>query len=175
MEQPPLSSTTNQPRTSKLAIWSLVLGILSLACFWIFTGIPAVICGHKARKQIRGSAGQLEGSGLALGGLITGYLSIASFIILIPILIAIGLPALAKAKVVAQTAMCVNNLRTIDFAKEQWAQENQKQPTDTPKPEELNALMDKPFNTLTCPSGGKYSINSVGEKATCSVPGHKLE
>lgn len=175
MEQPPLSSSPNPPQTSKLAIWSLILGILGLVCFWIFTGIPAVICGHKARKQIRLSGGQIQGSGLALGGLITGYISIATFLLFIPIGLAVILPAVVKAKNAGQVAICVNNLRTIDFAKEQWAQENQKQPTDTPKAEDLNPLMDKPFNSLVCPNGGKYSINSVGEKATCSVPGHKLD
>ena len=71
--------------------------------------------------------------------------------------------------------MCVQNLRTIDFAKEQWSQENEKQPTDVPKPEDINSLMDKPVDSLACPLGGKYSINAVGEKATCSVPGHKLD
>jgi general secretion pathway protein G len=175
MDQPPLSSPPTQPKTSGLAIWSLVLGLLSIACFSILSAIPAVVCGHKARSRIRASEGSLQGAGLALGGLITGYLSIALFLLFIPILLAVGLPALAKAKAAAQTAMCVNNLRTIDFAKEQWAQENQKQPTDVPKPEDLNSLMDKPFSALTCPLGGKYTINSVGEKATCSVPGHKLE
>jgi hypothetical protein len=171
MEQPPLSSTPNQPKTSGLAIWSLVLGILSLACFSILSGIPAIVCGHKARKKIRESAGSLQGAGLALGGLVTGYLSVVGLLIVI----VVAVPFVLKAKTATQTAMCVNNLRTIDFAKEQWSQENQKQATDVPKPEDINSLMDKPFSSLTCPLGGKYSINAVGEKATCSVPGHKLD
>jgi amino acid transporter len=175
MDQPPTSSPTTSPQTSKLAIWSLVLGILGLMCFWIITGIPAVICGHKARRRIKESGGALRGSGLALGGLITGYVSILTFLLAIPVVLAIALPALAKAKTAAQTAICVQNLRTIDFAKEQWSQENQKQPTDVPKPEDINSLMDKPFSSLTCPLGGKYSINAVAEKATCSIPGHKLD
>lgn len=171
MEQPPSSSSPNQPQTAKLAIWSLVLGVLSLACLSLFAGIPAVVCGHKARRQIRESGGSVQGAGLALGGLITGYLSIIGFVIAIMV----AVPFVLKARTATQTALCVNNLRTIDFAKEQWSQENDKKPTDAPTAEEINSLMEKPFNTLTCPLGGKYSINTVGEKATCSVPGHKLE
>jgi hypothetical protein len=171
MDQPPLSSPSTSPQTSKLAIWSLVLGILGLACFSIFSGIPAIVCGHKARKKIKESGGLLQGAGLALGGLITGYLSVVGFLIVCMV----AVPLVLKAKTATQTAMCVNNLRTIDFAKEQWSQENQKQATDVPKPEDINSLMDKPFESLICPLGGKYSINAVGEKATCSVPGHKLD
>ena len=148
-----------------------MLGILSLACFSILSGIPAIVCGHKARKKIREAGGSLQGAGLALGGLITGYLSVVGLLIMI----VVAVPFVLKARTATQTALCVNNLRTIDFAKEQWSQENDKKPTDVPKAEDLASHMDKPFSALTCPLGGKYSINAVGEKATCSVAGHKLE
>jgi hypothetical protein len=69
------------PRTSPLAVWSLVLGILSLLCFSIFTGIPAIICGHMGRSKIRDSQGALKGEGLALAGLILAYISIALFVL----------------------------------------------------------------------------------------------
>jgi hypothetical protein len=64
---PPLENAV-QPKTSALAIWSLVLGILSLACFTIFTAIPSVICGHKALSKIKLSNGTLAGQGLAVAG-----------------------------------------------------------------------------------------------------------
>jgi VIT1/CCC1 family predicted Fe2+/Mn2+ transporter len=57
--------------TNPLAVASLLLGLLSL--FPIF-GILAVALGHLARAQIRKSAGQQKGAGLALAGLILGYL-----------------------------------------------------------------------------------------------------
>ena len=53
---PPSLGNEAQPKTSGLAIWSLVLGILSLACFTIFAAIPGVICGHKALSKIKRSA-----------------------------------------------------------------------------------------------------------------------
>lgn len=72
----------SQPKTSGLAITSLVLGISGiLLCCCGLLGLPAVIIGHVARGRIKASAGALTGSGVALAGLITGYLSIAVMLI----------------------------------------------------------------------------------------------
>ena len=60
-------------KTAALAIWSLVLGILAVTCCMLFTGLPAIICGHKAHSKIKQSAGALTGDGMALAGLILGY------------------------------------------------------------------------------------------------------
>jgi hypothetical protein len=76
---------------SNLAIASLVCGILGLFVCSIFTAIPAIITGHMARRQIRENP-TLEGAGLALGGLIMGYIASGLFLLVIPlsILIALG-------------------------------------------------------------------------------------
>ena len=71
-----MNEVVNTARTSAHAIWSLVLGILSFLCFGLFAGIPAVICGHVARSNIRKSQGALAGGGMALAGLILGYIGI---------------------------------------------------------------------------------------------------
>lgn len=64
------------PKTSSLAIASLVSGIISiLGCLFI-TGIPAIICGHIAKRRIKKSSSKLTGKGLATAGLIMGYLSL---------------------------------------------------------------------------------------------------
>ena len=73
--------------TNSLAVASLLLGILSL--FPPF-GILAVIFGHVARSQIRKSAGRQKGAGMALAGLILGYLALG-FVLFV---IFIVLPAL---------------------------------------------------------------------------------
>ncbi len=158
-------------RNCGLAIWSLVLGILSLTCFWLLTAIPAVICGHAAYSRIRRSAGALSGEGLALGGLITGYASIALSIFVIPLLAAIAIPNFVKARTMAQRNACISNLQQIDNAKMQWALENKKPDTAVPTIEELDSLLKtKP----QCPAGGVYTINAVGEKPSCSIPSHQL-
>jgi len=62
------------PATNTMALTSMILGICGLVVAWIFAAIPAVICGHIARRQIRQAAGLQTGDGMALAGLITGYL-----------------------------------------------------------------------------------------------------
>jgi hypothetical protein len=174
--EPPLVPEISpaRPKSSALAIWSLVLGILSLTCFWLLSAIPAVICGHMAYSRIRRSGGALEGSGLALAGLITGYLSIALSLLFIPLMLAIAFPNFVKARHAAQTNFCINNLRMIDTAKQDWASEHKKSPGDTPSPQDLAPYLQRGFGSLVCPAGGTYSINPVDQNPTCSVPDHQL-
>ncbi len=75
----PASTRFAPARTSTLASASLLLGVLSLSAVPLLPAIPAIVCGHLARWRIRGSEGALVGDGLALGGLITGYLSLFLF------------------------------------------------------------------------------------------------
>ena len=174
MNQPPLVPTPIQPKNSGLAIWSLVLGILSLTCFYLFSAIPAVICGHVAYSRIKRSGGTLTGSGLALAGLITGYMGIALSVIMIPLLAAIAIPNFVKARNTAQMNACINNLRQISGAKHAWALENKKENTDIPTAQELDSYLKTGFSSMRCPAGGVYTINSVGEKPVCSLPSHQL-
>ena len=61
-------------RTSSTAVASLVFGILSLSILPLVASIPAVILGHIARREIRTSGGAITGDGMALAGLIIGYI-----------------------------------------------------------------------------------------------------
>ena len=65
-----------QPQTSQKALWSMILGILSPLCCGIFTGIPALILGNLAKKDIARSGGMQTGSGMAKAGVILGIISI---------------------------------------------------------------------------------------------------
>jgi competence protein ComGC len=174
---PPISSDNPpSPKTSALAVWSLVLGILSLACLSIFGAIPGVICGHKALSRIKRSGGTLAGQGLAIAGLVTGYIGIAFAIFVIPMMMAIAIPNFVKARDTALMNGCINNLRQLDTAKQQWALENKKQPTDVPTESSLVPyLKSKDGQMLKCPAGGEYKINAVGEQPSCSIPKHKLQ
>lgn len=104
---PPFQGHTMGGQTSGLAITSLVLGIGSLLC-GVFTGIPAVICGHLAKGQIRRSGGQIQGSGLATAGLITGYLGIILAIVGVVAVMNSAMPAFGKIKAQADAAMLTN-------------------------------------------------------------------
>ena len=67
---PPLPPDASAPRTSGLAIASLVLGILSLFLN-VLASIPAIICGILALIGIKNSRGRLTGKGLAISGIVT--------------------------------------------------------------------------------------------------------
>jgi len=66
-----------------LAIVSLVLGILglTLCCGWFIVSLAAVITGFMARGKASSDPANYGGSGLALGGLITGLIGILGSII----------------------------------------------------------------------------------------------
>jgi hypothetical protein len=61
--------------------------VLSFFCGWLFTAIPALICGHIARSKIRKSGGALGGKGIATAGLILGYIALVLGIMGIPLLV----------------------------------------------------------------------------------------
>ncbi|MBL8261946.1 MAG: DUF4190 domain-containing protein [Xanthomonadaceae bacterium] len=63
-------------KTSTLAIISLVAGILGWTLLPFLGSIGAIITGHMARGEIRRSNGALEGDGMALIGLVLGWLSV---------------------------------------------------------------------------------------------------
>jgi hypothetical protein len=71
---------------------------------------------------------------------------------------------------------CIENLREIDSAKQQWALEQRKQITDTPTWKDLVPYIGHGgFVMPICPDGGNYTIGTVGEKPTCTNPKHVLE
>jgi hypothetical protein len=76
-------------RTPPVAIWSLILAVLSFTCGWLFTAVPAVICGHIGRAKIRKSGGALGGRGIATAGLVLGYIALVLGIMGIPLLVSI--------------------------------------------------------------------------------------
>ena len=65
----PPSFPTTEAKTSSLALWSLVLGILSITCLWLLGSIPAIILGILAIKKIDGSGGTLKGRGMGIAGM----------------------------------------------------------------------------------------------------------
>jgi triacylglycerol esterase/lipase EstA (alpha/beta hydrolase family) len=78
-----------------------------------------------------------------------------------------------SAAAAAQINTCINNLRQIDAAKQQWALENDKAADTIPTALELLPYFQDGIFPL-CPSGGTYTINAVSVPPTCSIPGHVL-
>lgn len=63
-------------QTSSMAIVSLVSGILGWTLLPLLGSIVAIITGHLARAEIRRAPDRFEGDGLAVAGLVMGYLVI---------------------------------------------------------------------------------------------------
>ena len=71
----------------------------------------------------------------------------------------------------ARTGVCLNYMRMLDQAKQQWAQQNGKTPDSVPSPQEIANFL--PNRTMpVCPAGGAYSLNAVNAKTSCNIPGH---
>lgn len=56
---------------------SLVFGVLGWTVLPVIGALVAIVCGHIARADIRGApAGSLDGDGMALAGLVLGWLQV---------------------------------------------------------------------------------------------------
>lgn len=75
---PGVPAPTNSP-TSNLALWSLICGVCSLLC-GLLTAIPAIILGHMGLSEIKKNPA-LKGHGMALSGLIIGYIVVVLFVV----------------------------------------------------------------------------------------------
>jgi|SRR5579875_3519965 len=87
LQRPPLATPALRPyvpapvpSTNGMAIGAFVCGLLELFTFGV-SAIPAVILGHSARRQIR-KTGE-RGDGLAVTGLVLGWLGIGLFVLVV--------------------------------------------------------------------------------------------
>ncbi|HSV62024.1 MAG TPA: DUF4190 domain-containing protein [Chthoniobacterales bacterium] len=73
-----------QRKTEQLATLSLIFSILGLCgfcCgFFLMAAIGGIVCGHVALSRIKANP-ELEGHGLAMAGLIIGYVAVASWLV----------------------------------------------------------------------------------------------
>jgi len=75
------------PRTSGLAIASMICGIVSILFCQVIGALPAIICGHMAIGQISTSPLPMSGRGMAIAGLILGYLQFLLLLVFIVMLV----------------------------------------------------------------------------------------
>lgn len=93
-------------------------------------------------------------------------------ILIIAILLSIAIPSFNRARATSRTKACVNNLRQIQSAKEQWALDNRKPQGDTSLswPNDLVGS-DKYIKGTkpVCPStGANYIMNPIGTSPWCT-------
>ena len=92
---------------------------------------------------------------------------------IIGLLAAIAIPNFVKARTTSQANACINNLRQMDGAIQQWALENKAAATAT-----VGLTSIQPYIKLTsagalpaCPASGTYAVTAVNASPTCSVVG----
>ena len=92
-------------------------------------------------------------------------------IFMVGMLAAIAIPNFVKARETAQRNACINNLRVIEGAKQQWTLENKKESSDTPTQAQVTTYLKNGAFPM-CPAGGTYSINAGDQEPTCSISKH---
>jgi prepilin-type N-terminal cleavage/methylation domain-containing protein len=91
---------------------------------------------------------------------------------IIGLLAAIAIPNFVKARATSQANACINNLRQIDAAAQQFALEKGKKTGDAiTYPDDLTPYikMNSAGQIPACPAGGSYSDPSVGAIPACSL------
>lgn len=130
------ASPDAHPKTSVQAIWSLVLGILSIPCLWILGSIPAIILGILALRNIDRSPDTLKGRGLAIAGIATGAAGVVMGFLSMAILI----PAFAAVNAKVAETRYLDHARKIIVACHDYADDN-----DNMAPPTLDALVTEGY------------------------------
>ena len=68
------------------ALWAMVLGIVGIGCCPLVAGIPAIVLGKQAQREIDASGGVQSGRGMATAGFVLGIISCA-FAVLLAVLV----------------------------------------------------------------------------------------
>src|SRR3974390_2579217 len=88
---------------------------------------------------------------------------------IIGLLAAIAIPNFVRARTTSQMNACINNLRQVDGAVQEWALENKAAANANPSFGQISGYLK---NSVVCPAGGtafsdSYTINGVTNKPTC--------
>ena len=80
--------------TDSVAVCALIFGLLGLFCFPLL-GLGGVVCGHIGRKRAREETLPSSNGGMALAGLITGYIGLAIMVVIMVFYAAVLIAAIA--------------------------------------------------------------------------------
>jgi prepilin-type N-terminal cleavage/methylation domain-containing protein len=116
----------------------------------------------------------------------TGFTLVEIMIVvaIIGLLAAIAIPNFVRARAVSQKNTCINNLRQIDAAKEQWVLEAGRAPNAVPNVGDIQPYLGRAraggsLDSVFCPLDDanpkafatSYTINAVADVPQCQVGG----
>lgn len=91
---------------------------------------------------------------------------------IIGLLAAIAIPNFVKARTTAQRNACINNLRQIDGAIQQWALETRQKPEGDAAGHKASIQeylgRGSTGEWPECPAGGDYTLGTVSDKPECT-------
>lgn len=106
---PAAEGTIFPAQTSGKAIVSLICGLFLFA---FPMSILAIVFGHLSVYEIRRSAGRLKGEGIAIVGLVLGYVGLAAIPVIL-IIAAIAIPNLLRARMAANEASAIHSVQVL--------------------------------------------------------------
>jgi hypothetical protein len=169
-DQSPIESVPVARQVSSLSVWAIALSVLSffLFCLGPFVAMAAVVCGHLAAARIKTSAGSLTGRGLARAGLVTGYVAVFVYLVIVPLFV---FPALDRSREKVRERMCVDNVRQIGAACLTYAESNEGYPPDNL--DQLRPILGLSSNGLPlvflCPDSKEHSTPSYEIETTAAL------
>ena len=112
------------PQTSGPAVASMLLGLLGPFLGGL-PSLPAVICGHASLSQIKRSGGRLRGRGMAIAGLITGYLSLVFYgVVILWLIFGLALPFFHWVDTEGRPRDTIVEAKQIGLACKMYAEDN---------------------------------------------------
>jgi hypothetical protein len=107
-------------------------------------------------KPMMAGAGANSGAALTVAPMMVGMMA------------AIAVPSFQQAREVSSQNACINNLRMLEGATDQWAIENNKMTGDTVTRADIQVYLRR---WPECPQGGTYTFGTVGTSPVCSIHG----
>lgn len=120
---PPPAEAGVPGATSKLALFSLFCGGAGF-CLPVFLSVPAIILGFMGLSAVGKSGGKLKGKGLAIAGLVLGFVTIPLIVFHMGVAVGMLMTAVGKSRDAANRINSVNNLKQIGLAMHVYSDAN---------------------------------------------------